>query len=474
MATSEFYLKGVTKGELLKEAELPREKRSQKLRTIYYCFRWGSPSKLRYCTKERILQCDWVERDKKGLVQRVNSKVIGGDGINMMLEDIKSRVEKAERDIRHTGNVATLVQLEAILTKDPQSVSNAPLYPSFYMMFLDRLLLQKKGKGRKNYEKCLYHLVSFDPHITWQEITEEWFMRYMEFLTTKLINDRTGQPGILNGTIGKDVRVIKDVCKKGKKAGVPVLIDYEDFKRPKYSLKKDTRRHSITEERLQELINFDFADPLLIDWDKTSGNDAMYSKTENLALIIRNIEAVRDHYMVSFYTGLSHEARVSAMPDQIQDDVDDTGLPIKVLKISRAKTQGSNSIPLNQICLDIFEKYKGRQLGLLPFFCNQQFNRICKRMFRLAGFTNKITLIRWSGDRKMLETFEEWQLLTSHTARHSLADHILDSGGDLLLVKDALGHESITTSEIYGRGNRKKFNGRILKITEKTPKLKVS
>lgn len=477
MPVSEFYLKGASKAELLKEADLPREKRSHMVRTIYFYFRWGTAERMQHCTKERIMQCDWIERDKKGLVQRVNSRVMGAEAINEVLNDLQSKVEDAEREIRKAGRVATLAELEAVLIKktEPEPLpSLPPAYPGFYTVFLNRLFLQKKGKGRKNYEKCLYHLINFDPHLTWQDITEEWYMKYLEFLTTKFVNDRTGQPGILNGTIGKDVRVIKDVCKKGRKAGAPVPMDYEDFRKPKYNPRKDPVRMSITEQRLQDLINFDFANPQLIDWDRNSHNPVMYSWRENLAVVIRNIETVRDHYVFSFYTGISHEARVSAMPDQVQDDVDDTGLPIKVLKISRSKTQGGNSIPLNQICLDIIEKYKGRQMGLLPYFCNAQFNRICKRMFRLAGFTKKITLIRWSGDRKIIETFEEWELLGSHSARHSLADHILDSGGDLLLVKDTLGHESIVTSEIYGRGDRLKFNSKILKITEKTPKLKVS
>jgi integrase len=464
MPISKFYLKGVSKETLEKEAELPREKRSQKLRTIYYYFTWDAPEFMRYCTKERILQCDWVEWDKSGqIIQRVNPKVTGADTINGVLEDIKYKVEKAEREIRQAGTVATLDQLESVLVKDPEPVpAPPPLYPSFYTLFLDRLLLQKKGKGRKNYEKCLYHLVSLDPYLTWQEITEAWFVKYIHFLSHVHINDRTRKAGILNGTIGKDVRVIKDICKKGRKAGAPVPMDYEDFKRPKYNARKDPRRVSITEDRFNDLLNFDFTRPEL------------YGRHENLKKVIANILIVRDLYTFSFDTGLHHKERNSLLPDQVMDDVDDTGLPIKVIDFSRYKTHGRNAVPLTQRCLEMIDKYQGRQLTLLPTFCNQHFNRICKRMFKLAGFNRKITLSRWADDRLIIETYEKWQLLTAGTARHSAAEKVLDQSGDITLVRDMLGHESVVTTEIYAKNDRKKFNGKILKITEKVPNLKVS
>jgi integrase/recombinase XerD len=67
-------------------------------------------------------------------------------------------------------------------------------------------------------------------------------------------------------------------------------------------------------------------------------------------------------------------------------------------------------------------------------------NRRGKRLTRVTVFTVIKELAKKTGLKKDI---------SPHTFRHSFATHLIEGGADLRAVQEMLGHESITTTEIY-------------------------
>lgn len=101
-------------------------------------------------------------------------------------------------------------------------------------------------------------------------------------------------------------------------------------------------------------------------------------------------------------------------------------------------------VPIGKDALKYFNIYKSEvrvHVKIQHGFENYAFlNRRGKKLTRVMIFTIIKNLATSIGMKKNI---------SPHTFRHSFATHLIEGGADLRAVQEMLGHESITTTEIY-------------------------
>jgi integrase/recombinase XerD len=99
-------------------------------------------------------------------------------------------------------------------------------------------------------------------------------------------------------------------------------------------------------------------------------------------------------------------------------------------------------VPVGATALREIDSYleKRRLLNIITEQNILFLNRRGKRLTRVMVFTIIKNLATAAGIRKNI---------SPHTFRHSFATHLVEGGADLRAVQEMLGHESITTTEIY-------------------------
>ncbi|MGH7132243.1 MAG: tyrosine recombinase XerC [Phycisphaerales bacterium] len=155
----------------------------------------------------------------------------------------------------------------------------------------------------------------------------------------------------------------------------------------------------------------------------------------------KDVLGMRDRAMLEtlYSTGI----RVSELVDLNIEDFDDTGEAMRV----RGKGKRERIVPLGSHAQAAIRKYMGLvradarfaslwAAGNKPMFMNKHGGRLSSRSVR-----RKLD--------KYLKTAGLDPKISPHTLRHSFATHLLENGADLRSVQELLGHQSLSTTQVY-------------------------
>jgi integrase/recombinase XerC len=137
--------------------------------------------------------------------------------------------------------------------------------------------------------------------------------------------------------------------------------------------------------------------------------------------------------LAMFETFYSTGMRISEIEGMDMDDIDFQNQMIRVL----GKGSKERMVPVGKRALNAIKVYRmSLKEYQMPVFLNKDFSRLGARSIRriLERIVNACGLD---------------VPVSPHTLRHSFATHMLDSGADLRGIQEILGHESLSTTQVY-------------------------
>lgn len=163
-------------------------------------------------------------------------------------------------------------------------------------------------------------------------------------------------------------------------------------------------------------------------------------KLANLKLPERStFDMVRDVFLIGCYTGQRFsDYSILKISDIMEIEV--AGKQYKVIKRKQKKTGKEVLLPiLNDNIMSILEKWGGELPKVAISTMNSRIKKVCK----LAGITDPITLsVTIGGKEKEIRTTKD-KLVSSHTARRSCITNLYIGGKlDLVLIKSISGHKT--------------------------------
>ena len=350
--------------------------------------------------------------------QRFRGTFTGADEANEFLELRAKQVSEWWRKVRAAGGTPTLAGLKAALRPVVEVVAAVPERQSITVLNDEhRQALRARGyanhtlRQRKmlcswlgSYEAASGELL--DP-ATYDLATHDRVLHYLRF-------DRN----LAQNTIASFVRGLKVFlrwCREDRGMSVPV------------ELRKLQGKH---------------ADVLKM-W--LSAEDLAALAT---AVLPSHLVRVRDVLLFCCYTGLRYSDVWALQPGNLHE-----WDGARVLRLVQTKTRTGVSIYLTEAAGAIIDKYAqdGERGRLLPVLANQVMNRHLKQVGKYAGLTAPVVISERVAGEMMKKSVPKYELLTSHTARHTFATQSLLRGMPVEVLQKVMGHAKIQTTLIYAK-----------------------
>jgi integrase len=406
-----------------------RKRDSSKPEIIYLVIR-HQKSEIKYSTGLAVVPKYWSDETQR---IRNTTNVRDRDKINNRLNELEAEILRFTTDLVASGQFFDAKTIRDKL--DLLSGKTIAQDQSFFG-FLESHIQGLPGKVQANgkpfsprtiqkYRTFQKHLNTFATtakrRVDFQTMDQDFFDDFMRWVNAQNFSVNTAH---------KLVETLRTVLNQAFDAGHLESQAFRKFK----TRREDSESVYLTEEELKRLAEFDL------------------SKNQRL-------DRVRDMFLLGAYTGLRYSDFSRLSPEHFKNGM---------IELEQAKTGGKVKIPILKEALPILQKYNYNPPNKISV---QKSNDYLKELCKLAGITEQVQKGITKGGQRVVNTFEKWELVSTHTARRSFATNSYLRNIPVQTIMQITGHQSVSVFEKYIKLNADQHADLYRKLWEdSTPK----
>lgn len=407
----------------------PKSDKSTPIILVYYIK--SEKKYFKYRTGQKIIPNEWdtqarYPKLKRGAVGKKNKQ------ISLVLDNYKNVLEQVVLNFDIKNTPITREQLKNEFDKSFKSDYQDGKIPYSIRKAIIFYIDTKKESGGvsqnwlNKYNNLKNKITFFDIYkkteFTFSDINENWLDAYCGFL--------------------RDFPNVVD-RKKAKEFKIPISVNTDGY--------NDNSLHRHIKLFLTFLTwvrtNYDIKIPNIKNPVKTYDTDDVHLTDEEVRSIEKvklersSLERARDIFLIGVYSG----QRFSDYSMFEKADVKG-GMIIKKAE----KTEKESFIPLHDKLKKLLDKYDWQ----IPKISSQKFNPHIKEICKKAKINERVKKITYRGNSKVIEYFEKWELITSHTARRTFITLSSEKGMPDHIIMAITGIRDTKTLSKYKKTNQ--------------------
>lgn len=366
-------------------------------------------------TTERITPKDW-----HFVLKKAKTTMAGGAILNERLDDLKSEILKQYRLLVTTNPSPTPTEIKKVLVDAVSGKTPNFNKRTFLERYDDYLNEVKTQLKRLSYNKLKSFKIVFTEYLEFTEKNPRYF--FLESVDDEFNisfrNYLLEERGIVNNTASKYYEILKTFLRFWKRKGVFKQIN-GDFEN--YSIKRDhTDIIYLTQFEVNKILSLQLSEEPSLD-------------------------RARDCFVFQIFTGQRYSDLKGLRSSDLMLNVDGT-IDWHLHQVKGNKTK-KVIIPLLPEALNVVNKYtlleKSNVIRKLPVTSNQKLNEKIKQVCKRAEINQKITIVRYSGKRRIEISGEKWQYIGTHCGRKSFISLCLEKDMPMHLVMELSGHTNM-------------------------------